>query len=49
MLSFGTRWHNLTSEFQSNHDKLSHWKWKTVSPSLNLVQQKSGLKTEKES
>lgn len=35
MLSFGTRWHNLTSEFQSNHNKLSHWKWKAVSPSIS--------------
>lgn len=35
MLSFGTRWHNLTSEFQANHNKLSHWKWKTVSPSIS--------------
>lgn len=35
MLSFGTRWHTLTSEFRSNHNKLSHWQWKTVSPSIS--------------
>lgn len=38
MLPFGTRWHNLTLEFQSNHNKLSHWKWKAVSISYSRRQ-----------
>lgn len=35
MLSFGTRWHTLTSESWSNHNKLSHWKWKPASSSIS--------------